>query len=141
MVFISAVPIIVSPVVLFVIPSLSLPVVPVPNVSSAASSLVIIGGAGKTVNFNVLCYPYDAATYSANQATIEAWVTAMRDDEGVKIQAVMADYVADNEAIINVVQTVVGADKVALAETQYHVHRRAEIEIVENLDIILAGKS
>lgn len=72
----------------------------------------------KTVNFNVLCYPYDAATYSANQATIEAWVTSMRDDEGVKIQAVMADYTADNEAIINVVQTVTLSDATVLTSEQ-----------------------
>lgn len=72
----------------------------------------------KTVVFNVLCYPYPAATYATNQTTIETWIDAMRNDEGVKIQAVMADFVADNEGIINVVQGVELSDGTALTSAQ-----------------------
>lgn len=60
-----------------------------------------------TVQFNVLCYPYKTP---ANHATIKTWVEAMRDDEGVKIQAVLAKHKADSEAIINVTQGVKLAD-------------------------------
>jgi hypothetical protein len=64
-----------------------------------------------TVQFNVLCYPY---TTPANHATIKTWVEAMREDEGVKIQAVLANYDADSEAIINVTQGVKLADETKL---------------------------
>jgi hypothetical protein len=69
----------------------------------------------KTVNFNVLCYPY---TTSAIHASIKTWVEAMRNDEGVKIQAVLPDYVADSEAIINVTQAVRLSDGTSLTNAQ-----------------------
>jgi hypothetical protein len=72
----------------------------------------------KTISFNVLCYPYSAGTYEANQASIAAWVKAMRDDEGVKIQAVMANYKGDSEAIINVVQGIALSDGTELTAEQ-----------------------
>lgn len=55
----------------------------------------------KTVDFDVLCYPYPAAAYATNQATVKTWVTDMVENEGVGIQAVMADYAGDYEYIIN----------------------------------------
>jgi len=72
----------------------------------------------KTVDFNVLCYPYDGASYDANKATIQNWIEAMRDDEGVKIQGVMANHDADSEAIINVTQGVKLADETELTPAQ-----------------------
>lgn len=69
----------------------------------------------KTVTFNVLCYPYDTA---AIHAAIKAWIEDMRDDEGVKIQAVLPDYEADSEAIINVTQAVKLADGTTLTNAQ-----------------------
>lgn len=72
----------------------------------------------KTVDFNVICYPYPAATYAANQLSIATWVESMRDDEGVKIQGVLADYVADSEAIINVAQGVKLSDGTTLTSAQ-----------------------
>lgn len=72
----------------------------------------------KTVQFNTLCYPFPAATFSANQTTIANWVKAMRQDEGVKIQAVMAGYVGDDEAIINVAQGVVLSSGTTLTAAQ-----------------------
>lgn len=70
----------------------------------------------KTENFNVLCYPYDDDT--SIKSTIQTWVEAMREDEGVKIQAVLANYDADSEAIINVTQGVKLADGTELTPAQ-----------------------
>ncbi len=58
----------------------------------------------RTVRFNTLAYPYDGTGYDANKSTITAWINAMREDEGVKIQGVFANYVADSESVINVSQ-------------------------------------
>src|SRR5690606_19323749 len=55
---------------------------------------------------------------TANKAAIKTWVEAMRDDEGVKIQAVMANYDADSEAIINVTQGVKLVDGTELTAAQ-----------------------
>ena len=75
----------------------------------------------KTVQFNTLCYPYDdstPATVEANKAAIATWIKAMRDDEGVKCQAVLANYDADSEGVINVVQGVKLSDGTALTAAQ-----------------------
>ena len=72
----------------------------------------------KTENFNVLCYPYDDEGSAAIKSAIQTWVVAMRDDEGVKIQAVLANYDADSEAIINVTQGVKLADGKELTPAQ-----------------------
>lgn len=71
-----------------------------------------------TVDFNVLVYPYDEATHETNKATIKAWVETMRSEEGVKIQAVTANYVGDSEAIINVTQGVKLSDGTELTPAQ-----------------------
>lgn len=71
----------------------------------------------QTEVFNVLCYPYDGEDVSAKSA-IQTWVEAMREDEGVKIQAVLANYDADSEAIINVTQGVKLADETELTPAQ-----------------------
>lgn len=72
----------------------------------------------KTVKFNVLVYPYDTAGQEANQLAITTWITAMRTDEGVKVQGVLANYVADDESIINVTQGVVLSDETTLTAAQ-----------------------
>lgn len=73
----------------------------------------------KTVKFNVLCYPYDGSTETAAKTAIATWVKAMREDEGVKCQAVLANHVADDEGIINVAQGIVltGGTTLTAAET------------------------
>lgn len=71
----------------------------------------------KTENFNVLCYPYDNGA-TANKQAIATWVEAMRDDEGIKLQAVLANHVADNESILNVAQGVVLVDSTVLTPAQ-----------------------
>lgn len=72
----------------------------------------------QTENFNVICYPYDDEGSAAIKSAIQTWVEAMRDDEGVKIQAVLANYDADSEAIINVTQGVKLADGTELTSAQ-----------------------
>ena len=72
----------------------------------------------KTVSFNTLCYPYDSDSETANKTTITTWIKAMRDDEGVKCQAVLANHVADSEGIINVVQGVIMSDGTELTAAQ-----------------------
>lgn len=80
----------------------------------------------KTVDFNTLCYPYsgdgiDADTnddYLEQKGAIVTWVKAMRNDEGLKIQAVLADHAADDEGIINVSQGIMLADGTALTTAQ-----------------------
>ncbi|SHH55021.1 Phage tail sheath protein [Caloranaerobacter azorensis DSM 13643] len=72
----------------------------------------------KTVNFNTLAYPYDGAEYEANKQEIARWVKAMREEEGAKIQAVMANYDADYEGIINVTQGVKLTDGTELTAAQ-----------------------
>lgn len=86
--------------------------------SHTAAVLTTALAALKTIEFNTLCYPYDAATYSANQLTIATWIKAMRSDEGIKAQAVLADYTADNEAIINVTQGIKLSDGTTLTSAQ-----------------------
>ncbi len=60
----------------------------------------------KTVQFNTLAYPYDGVGYDANKSVIGTWIESMREDEGIKVQGVFANYVADSEAVINVTQGV-----------------------------------
>ncbi|XOQ44298.1 MAG: Phage tail sheath protein [Clostridium sp.] len=72
----------------------------------------------KTEVFNTLCYPYDGIEYESNKQEIATWIEAMRDDEGVKIQAVLANHKADSEAIINVTQGVKLADGAELTPAQ-----------------------
>jgi len=71
-----------------------------------------------TENFNVLAYPYDGASYSTNKTVIKTWVDMMRDEEGKKVQAVMANFAADDEAIINVTQGVKLTDGTTLTAAQ-----------------------
>ncbi len=72
----------------------------------------------QTEVFNVLCYPYDDEGSATIKSAIQTWVEAMRDDEGVKIQAVLANYKAGSEAIINVTQGVKLVDGTVLTPAQ-----------------------
>lgn len=72
----------------------------------------------KTVSFDVLCYPYDENNETSNKDTIVTWIKAMRNDEGVKCQAVLVNQEADYEAVINVVQGVVLASGTELTAAQ-----------------------
>jgi hypothetical protein len=71
-----------------------------------------------TKEHNVLVYPYDGTTYDSNKATIKTWIDMMRSEEGVNIQAVMANFVGDDEAIINVTQGVKMSDGTDLTPAQ-----------------------
>lgn len=72
----------------------------------------------KTVSFNTLCYPYDNENKTAIKTAIATWIKAMRDDEGVKCQAVLANHSADSEGIINVVQGIVLSDGTELTAAE-----------------------
>lgn len=85
------------------------------TVTHDATDLEIALDALKTVKFNVLCYPY---TTAENHAVIKTWIESMRNTEGVKIQAVIADYEADSEAIINVTQAVKLSNGTSLTNAQ-----------------------
>ena len=75
--------------------------------SHKAADVTAALAALKTVQFNTLCYPYEGEGEEVNKTAIATWIKAMRDDEGVKCQAVLANHVADSEGIINVVQGII----------------------------------
>ena len=60
----------------------------------------------KTEDANVIVYPYLKSTTSAStaQQTIANWVKAMQEEEGKNITAVLTNYVADSQYVINNVQ-------------------------------------
>lgn len=72
----------------------------------------------KIVNFNVLVYPYAGAGHTDMQIAIATWIKAMRTDEGVNVQAVLAEYAADSEGIINVAHGVKLSDGTTLTAAQ-----------------------
>lgn len=72
----------------------------------------------KTVKFDTICYPYDGENEDPNKEAITAWVKAMREDEGVKCQAVIANHDADYEGVINVVQGVTLSDGATLTAAE-----------------------
>ncbi len=84
------------------------------DVDTITAALVAL----RTVHFNTLAYPYTGSTYTANQTVIKTWIEGMREDEGVKIQAVMANMTADIESIINVSQGVKLSDGTELTPAQ-----------------------
>jgi len=90
------------------------------NLGTAHTSEVVDAALAKlmTEEFNVLVYPYDGTTYDPNKATIKTWIDTMRSEEGVNIQAVMANFVGDDEAIINVTQGIKLSDGTDLTPAQ-----------------------
>lgn len=75
----------------------------------------------KTVTFHTLSYPYDGSvpeTAEANKEAIADWIKEMRDNEGVKCQAVLANYDADSEGVINVTQGIRLSDGTDLTAAQ-----------------------
>ena len=81
-------------------------------------------GIFETVDVNTIAYPYDGANeteesnYEAAKTVIMNWVQAMNDDEGIPIQAVMANVDADSDRVINVVQGVILSDGTTLTAAQ-----------------------
>jgi len=88
------------------------------NTGHTAADVTAALQALKTENFNVLCYPYDDEGSVTIKSSIQTWVEAMRNAEGVKIQAVLANHNADSEAIINVTQGVKLVDGTVLTPAQ-----------------------
>lgn len=90
------------------------------NLGTAHTAEVVAAALTKLqlVQFDTLCYPFAAATYAAEQTTIANWVKSMRDDEGAKIQAVLADMAGDYEGVINVAQGVLLSGNTTLTPAQ-----------------------
>lgn len=86
------------------------------NLGSAhdASVIEIALNKIKTVEFDVLVYPYDGAGVDANKATITTWIKSMVNTEGKGIQCVLANYDGDYEGVINVTHGVKLADATEL---------------------------
>lgn len=72
----------------------------------------------KTVQFNTLCYPYDGAEFATNKASIVTWIEALRTNDGVKAQVVLANQTADKESVINVANGVVLSNGTTLTAAQ-----------------------
>ncbi len=72
----------------------------------------------KTVHFNTLCYPYDGTEFADNKSRIVTWIEALRIDDGVKAQVVLANQAADKESIINVTNGVVLSNGTTLTAAQ-----------------------
>ncbi len=86
--------------------------------SHTDSTLSTALAALKTVHFNTLCYPYDGAEYTVNKTTIVTWIKALRSEDGVKAQVVLANHTADDESVINVTNGVVLSGGTALTAAQ-----------------------
>ena len=80
--------------------------------SHADEHLEAMLAAPKTVDFDVLVYPYAKSSTGAStaQQTIATWIKSMQDDEGKNVTAVLPNYAADSEYIINSVQGVTLSD-------------------------------
>lgn len=72
----------------------------------------------KTVQFNTLCYPYDSTEVAATKSAIVTWIEALRTNDGVKAQVVLANQTADKESVINVGNGVVLSDGTTLTAAQ-----------------------
>lgn len=61
----------------------------------------------KTVEWDILCYPYDGEAQAPVKAVIAKYIRVMREDEGIKCQTVLANHAGDYEGVINVTQGIV----------------------------------
>lgn len=59
----------------------------------------------KTIDFDVLCFPYDAVTDATIKTSIATWIKGTRE-EGYCVVAVLANSISDSEGVINVAQGV-----------------------------------
>lgn len=75
----------------------------------------------KTFMFDVLVYPYDTGKEEI-KALIKEFIEDLRNTDGVKVTAVMANYAANSEAVINVVQSFVLEDDTKLKPEQVAVY-------------------
>lgn len=75
----------------------------------------------KTFMFDVLVYPYDTGKEEI-KALIKEFIEDLRNTDGVKVTAVMANYTANSEAVINVVQSFVLEDDAKLKPEQVAVY-------------------
>lgn len=69
----------------------------------------------RTVRWDVLCYPFDGEEETAAKEAVSTYIRTMREDEGVKCQAVLANHPGDSEGVINVIQGMMMSDGTELA--------------------------
>ena len=81
-------------------------VVKVYNLGQAHENLTDALTLIKTVDFDVVVYPYDGTGYESNKTALSTWIKAMVGEEGKGIQGVLANFSGDSENIINVAQGV-----------------------------------
>lgn len=72
----------------------------------------------RTIKWDVLCYPYDGESESSAKTAVAAFIQDMREKEGMKCQAVLANHAADYEGIINVSQGVILKDNTELTAAE-----------------------
>jgi len=74
------------------------------------------------LEFDVLCFPYAAATLDGATETTHAllkdWLTIATGTEGRGVQLVAPDFVADSENVINVAHAVILSDNTTLTNAQ-----------------------
>lgn len=71
----------------------------------------------ETMSFNTICYPYDTGKDEV-KTRIVSWIKAMREQEGVKCQAVLANHTADYEGLIHVAQGITLSDSSVLSAAE-----------------------
>lgn len=72
------------------------------NLGQTHEDLSDVLAAIKTVDFDVVVYPYDGTGFEGNKTALAAWIKVMVSDEGKGIQGVLANFTGDSENIINV---------------------------------------
>ncbi len=73
------------------------------NVQTALETL-------ETIDFDTLAYPFDGAEYEEGKTLISTWMKTMYEEEGIPMQAVVVNMVADSDRVISVNQGVRLAD-------------------------------
>lgn len=72
----------------------------------------------ETVNFDTMAYPYNGESHEDGKTLIAAWIKTMYEDEGIPVQAVVADMEADSDRIISVMQGIKLSDGTELAAAE-----------------------
>lgn len=72
------------------------------NLGQAQDTLTEALAAIKTVDFDVVVYPYDGTGYEGNKTALATWINAMVNEEGKGIQGVLPNFNGDSSNIINV---------------------------------------
>lgn len=69
----------------------------------------------RTIDFNVIAFPSSAEEH---KTAIKTWIETIRNEEGIKVQGVFANFQGNHESIINVVQRVTLSNGTSLTDEQ-----------------------